>query len=267
MKRLIALILALGLTSASAQTINTSVPGPGALPGTKTNDNAAAGNVGEYINAVCPAPGTTTTVTITIATPGVVTWTAHGISNTFGGGVCPVVFTTTGALPTGLTAGTVVYTVPSSIAANTFQVATSVDNALAGTSIATSGTQSGTQTGTINVPLSTQTGASVTGVSLTAGDWDVWGQVIDAPAGTTNYTLLISGISTGAGVIAGGAGTPGRTDCAYGAGIVGGSQNACAVSPARFSVASTTTLYLVANNTFTASTMTASGSMLARRRR
>ena len=42
------------------------------------------------------------TVTISIATPGVVSWTGHGLA--IG---AAVVFTTTGALPTGLTAGTV----------------------------------------------------------------------------------------------------------------------------------------------------------------
>jgi hypothetical protein len=239
----------------------------GQLPATITNDNAAAGKVGEYVNATCPAPGTTATVTITIASPGVVTWTAHGISNSFGGGVCPVVFTTTGALPTGLTAGVTVYTVPSSITTNTFQVATSVENALAGTSINTSGTQSGTQTGTINRTLANQTGANITGISLTAGDWDVFGQVINAPAGTTVYTLLIAGVSTSTGAISGAAGTPGRSDCAYGAGLTGGSQDGCAILPTRFSLSSTQTIFLVTNDAFTTSTMTASGSITARRMR
>jgi hypothetical protein len=78
---------------------------------------------------------TASTVTITIASPGVVTWTSHGLSNG-----TPVVFTTTGALPTGLTAGTIYYVV--NAATNTFEVASSVG----GTAINTSGTQSGTHT-------------------------------------------------------------------------------------------------------------------------
>lgn len=89
-------------------------------------------------------PARSSTVTITIATPGVITWTAHGLE--IGD---KVEFTTTGALPTGLTAGTDYYvkTVPS---ADTFTVAATPD----GTAIATSSTQSGVHTGT-TVPTPT----------------------------------------------------------------------------------------------------------------
>jgi hypothetical protein len=103
---------------------------------------------------------TTATVTITIATPGVVTWTRHTFSNG-----TPVVFTTTGALPTGITSGTTYYAVV--VDTNTFQIASSVANAIAATPtvITTSGSQSGTHTGTrynITQRLSMQ---SVTGVT------------------------------------------------------------------------------------------------------
>jgi microcystin-dependent protein len=77
-----------------------------------------------------------TTVTITIASPGVVTWTGHSFENGD-----PIVLTTTGALPTGLTAGTTYYIVNK--AANTFQLSATVG----GAAINTSGTQSGTHTG------------------------------------------------------------------------------------------------------------------------
>lgn len=80
----------------------------------------------------------TATVTMTIATPGVITWTGHGfVAND------PVRFTTTGALPTGLTANTTYFVVGASITANTFQVSATAG----GAAIATSGTQSGTHTG------------------------------------------------------------------------------------------------------------------------
>jgi len=81
------------------------------------------------------------TVTITIATPGVVTWSSHGLSTG-----TPVIFSTTGALPTGITAGTTYYVI--AVDANTFQIATSWANSMAGTAVNTSGSQSGTQTGT-----------------------------------------------------------------------------------------------------------------------
>jgi hypothetical protein len=75
------------------------------------------------------------TVTISIATPGVVTWTAHGRSNGQ-----PISLRTTGALPTGLNTVTTYYIVNAST--NTFELALTPG----GASIATSGTQSGTHT-------------------------------------------------------------------------------------------------------------------------
>jgi microcystin-dependent protein len=79
------------------------------------------------------------TATMTIATPGVVTNTAHGIYTGEG-----VYFTTTGALPTGVTANTLYYAIR--VDANTFRLATSLANAVAGTAITTTGSQSGTHT-------------------------------------------------------------------------------------------------------------------------
>jgi hypothetical protein len=74
----------------------------------------------------------TRTVTITIASPAVVTLAAHGLADGD-----TVVFSTTGALPTGLTAGNTYYV--KNATTNTFEVtATS-----SGTSVNTSGTQSG----------------------------------------------------------------------------------------------------------------------------
>jgi hypothetical protein len=85
--------------------------------------------------------GTTdlSTATITIASPAVITNNAHGL--VLG---APVYFTTTGALPTGLTANTVYYV--TNPATNTFNLSTTLANAIAGTKINTSGTQSGTHT-------------------------------------------------------------------------------------------------------------------------
>lgn len=79
------------------------------------------------------------TVTVTIATPGVFTWVGHGLLN-----YDPLKLSTTGALPTGLTAGTTYFV--SVINADTFRLCTTAANVTAGTYIATSGTQSGTHT-------------------------------------------------------------------------------------------------------------------------
>lgn len=77
----------------------------------------------------------TATVTITIATPGVVTWTASA----FTAGM-PIVLSTTGALPTGLAAGTVYFVVAPT--ANTFQLSATLN----GAAINTTGSQSGVHT-------------------------------------------------------------------------------------------------------------------------
>ncbi|KRE07455.1 hypothetical protein ASE63_22410 [Bosea sp. Root381] len=82
-------------------------------------------------------PDKTSTVTISIASPGVVTWNAHGLQNGD-----QVVLTTSGALPTGMTAGTTYYVVNQ--ATNTFQLATTPG----GSAVTTTGTQSGTHTAT-----------------------------------------------------------------------------------------------------------------------
>lgn len=78
-------------------------------------------------------------VTITIASPAVLTLTAHGRQTGQ-----RVYLTTTGSLPTGLSVNTVYYAIR--IDANTLNLATSQANALAGTAINTSGSQSGTHT-------------------------------------------------------------------------------------------------------------------------
>lgn len=85
------------------------------------------------------APSSIGTATITIAAPGVVTRSNHGLAT---GQI--VYFTTTGALPTGITANTRYWV--NVLTSSTFRLSTSLNNAFAGTSITTSGTQSGTHT-------------------------------------------------------------------------------------------------------------------------
>jgi microcystin-dependent protein len=83
--------------------------------------------------AIAPSLGA---VTVTLATPGVFTLTAHGL--TVGDSIY---LTTTGALPTGLSANTLYYVV-STPDANTFTVSATQG----GSAINTSGSQSGTHT-------------------------------------------------------------------------------------------------------------------------
>jgi len=77
------------------------------------------------------------TFTVTIASPAVFSSTAHGFYDGQ-----PLVFTTSGALPTGLTAGTTYYVIAAGLTANAFEVSTSPG----GSVVNTSGTQSGTHT-------------------------------------------------------------------------------------------------------------------------
>ena len=89
-------------------------------------------------------------VTVTIASPGVFTKADHGLS-----AQTPVIFATTGALPTGLTAGTIYYVIAAGLTSSTFRVsatAPSVPNG-DGTVVDTSGTQSGLHTMTRATPV------------------------------------------------------------------------------------------------------------------
>lgn len=82
--------------------------------------------------AICKGPAT---VTMTIATPSVITWTGHVLNNND-----PVILYSTGSLPTGLAENTTYFVVNK--ATNTFQLANSPGAA----AINTTGSQSGTHT-------------------------------------------------------------------------------------------------------------------------
>lgn len=83
--------------------------------------------------------GTSSVVTLAVASPGSVPWTGHGLDV-----ATPVIFTTTGTLPTGLTAGTTYYVV--SPTENAFNVAATVG----GSAINFTGSPSGTHTAHAN---------------------------------------------------------------------------------------------------------------------
>jgi hypothetical protein len=83
----------------------------------------------------------TATVTISVAEPGVVSWVGHGLPNG-----TPIVFTSTGTLPTGLTAGTTYFVVDA--ATDAFSVAA----LFGGAAIDTTGAGSGIHTATA-VPI------------------------------------------------------------------------------------------------------------------
>lgn len=260
MRRLLVALLAglLVVSQASAQIVNSPLGGA-QLPGTGTNDSANAGNVGEIMSSSCPSAATTATVTISQASPGVISWTGHGFTT-----ACPVVFTTTGSLPAAITSGTVYYVVPSTIATNTFSVATTLANALAGTGINTASASTPTTTGTAGAAAATTVTLGVTGLALTAGDWDCYGELTRGLAATTSVTQLRTSINTS---IADGSLQTGTLKQFSTAANVMAADTTQIVGPVRVSIASTTNYFLVLTDTFTASTNKAYGTLRCRRMR
>jgi microcystin-dependent protein len=126
--------------------------------------------------------------TITIASPGVVTFTAHGLANG-----SAVHFTTTGALPTGLSPNTTYYIV--GVTANTFNLALT----RGGTAINTSGSQSGVHT-LVHAPFAVPPGSSthfllpdtrglvLVGGGGTSTNFDAIGEV----GGAETHTLTVA---------------------------------------------------------------------------
>jgi hypothetical protein len=112
------------------------------------------------------------------------------------------------------------------------------------------------------VSLTTNVATNVTSISLTAGDWDVDGIIQIVPAGTTVVTFINAGISTTTGTLP--SFPPGPFSLDTNTSRAGFQQNVMPIRQ-RISVASTTTVFLVASITFTTSTCTANGFIRARR--
>lgn len=119
------------------------------------------------------------------------------------------------------------------------------------------------------VSLTSTTAANITSISLTAGDWDIDGQIDFAPAATTSITQLNVGISLTSATLASQAGGSGLgTDPTFTvnqAANVPAALVAVASGTVRLSIAATTTVYLVGQATFSVSTMTGYGTIRARR--
>ena len=113
--------------------------------------------------------------------------------------------------------------------------------------------------------VTSATPLDIISISLTAGDWEVSGAVIFTPDATTSITLWACGPSDTSATF--------DTDLAKGARIALGATvpgippTILNFSPIRFSLAATTTIYLVARAIFTVSTLTAYGTIRARRMR
>jgi len=131
------------------------------------------------------------TFTVTLATPGVFTLTAHGLTSGDG-----VYFTTTGSLPTGLSSNTIYFVTV--VTVDTFKVSTTYANYVAGTFVNTSVSQSGTHTSFRSpwgVPAGGTTNFYLPDLRLTAQGIP---NATAAVGGWTAYTPTVAGITLGA---------------------------------------------------------------------
>lgn len=111
------------------------------------------------------------------------------------------------------------------------------------------------------VSLTTATPANVTSISLTAGDWDVAGEV--GYTISTAASSITCGINTTSAALPAGTTGNGLSQMASTATTLGSSN--LAIMPTRISIAATTTVYLVAQAAFAAGTVAAFGVIRARR--
>lgn len=158
------------------------------------------------VDALCSqAPDASSVVTMTIASPCVVSWNNHGLE-----AGAPVVFSTTGGLPTGLTAGTTYYVISAGLAVDDFRVSAT----RGGSAINTSGSQSGVHTAAsaptlpANYDHYRRIGAAKTNGSaqwikfLQRGDrfeWDV--DTLDVNATTVTTTSALRSMTVPPGVV------------------------------------------------------------------
>lgn len=109
------------------------------------------------------------------------------------------------------------------------------------------------------VSLTDATAANITSISLTAGDWDVEGNVNLLGTGAT-FTAGASGINTTTATLP----TTGKANFVDGD-LTGNFTEGMSLSRVRVNVSSTTTVYLVGRATFSAGTVTGYGAITARR--
>lgn len=114
------------------------------------------------------------------------------------------------------------------------------------------------------VSLTSPATSNVTSISLTAGDWDAWGNVGFLPNAATTTDFVAGGISIVSATL-GDVATVAFTSWAAATNLAG---NVSVAAPyRRLSLATTTTVYLCASATFGTNIMKACGGIFARRAR
>jgi hypothetical protein len=113
-----------------------------------------------------------------------------------------------------------------------------------------------------SVALVTGTPKTMTSITLTAGDWDVDGVIQFLPVASTSITRLSSSISLSTNTTDA---TAGRFTQFSVPATVPNSVMSLVVTPVRMSVSGSTTVFLVADQTFSVSTLSCFGLLRARR--
>lgn len=114
------------------------------------------------------------------------------------------------------------------------------------------------------VTLVTATAKDVVTLSLTAGDWDIWGDVSFSPAGTTTVSQISAWVSLTSGTLPT---LPALGFQNIAASLTTGASQTLVTGMLRVSLSGTTTVYLSAQSAFGTSTMSAYGIIAARRAR
>ena len=111
--------------------------------------------------------------------------------------------------------------------------------------------------------VTTATPLNITSISLTPGDWDVRGSVVFVGAGSTVLTQVTAAIGQTSATLPT---LPAADGYSQISGTLGtGTTQVLSAGVTRVSLAITTTIYLLAQATFTTSTLTAYGFLAARR--
>lgn len=115
------------------------------------------------------------------------------------------------------------------------------------------------------VSLTTNTAANIATVSLTAGDWEVWASGAFTQAATTKIAYASFWVSSTSATLPGAENLSRLSYDSTDGAVLSGGVSGLAVASKRFSLSSTTTLYLSARIGFTVSTLTGYGTLYARR--
>ena len=119
------------------------------------------------------------------------------------------------------------------------------------------------------VSLSNAITSNITSITLTGGDWIIYGQVAYIFDATTSVSIINGGVATTSGALPNSSNyTASKFTITYSPAQVPNATDQCySLSPCRQSVSGSTPIYLLASCNFSVSTLQAYGWIAARRRR